>query len=190
MKRNLLAVLIIAIAMQSVVLAQSEKENSNENNFMLGGNFIYDSHSQYLKQLATSVKFGFVLSPVSIVGIETGVDYIKKGYYLNNVIQYAESTSFTLSFFYRYQHQIKGNFSYFVEPYASKIFYKDGGVGYYNLGTDVGMLYYLSDRFSFELNITGFDYGFKSLKNSDGIANKFLIQCNFTTPNFGLKYYF
>ena len=189
MKRNLLTVLIIAIAMQSVVFAQSEKENTNENKFMLGGNFYYNSISQYQKKLNASVKFGLVLNPVSTVGIETGVDYIKDAVYFYNDIIRNESTSFSLMLFYRYQHQIKGNFSYFVEPSGGKIFYKDGGNSN-NIGADVGLLYYMSNKFSIELNIAGFDYGFKSLKNSDGIANKFLIQYNFTTPNFGLKYYF
>ena len=169
--------------------------SQDEPKIMLGGNTNINFSNQQINNvnwkfvdLSINLKLGFFVSPHSLLGIETGVNYTKERDY--DGYGYMENTSYLISVFYRYQNLISGNFGYYIEPGAGKQFFKNSDLNYFITSLDFGFLYFISKKISIELKLAGIDYNIHSIKDSDFKVKEFHINYGLVTPNFGIKYYF
>ena len=169
--------------------------SQDENKLMLGGSLQYITNNQkYINtdwkfvDFSFSPKFGFFINANSLVGLETGISYIKQMDY--DGYGYNENTLFNLSAFYRYQNQVINNFNYFIEPNFGRLFIKDSELRYYNIGADFGILYSITNKLNIEIKLAGLDYSIYWYKDSEYKTEEFNIKYDLIQPNLGIKYYF
>ncbi len=165
-----------------------------------GGNFSFalesiDSETQDESEIQLSINpvIGKMVSDKIALGVAFGFIYSK--YDDNSQYGYSgDSKALAIAPFIRIHNNITENFKYYITPNFGKTFVlgdkSDNKTQIYNVGINVGLLYFISQKMSVELNIAGINYIHMSDKDYDMKSNNVSLDCNLSSPNIGLKYYF
>jgi|GEM_PF-5749235 len=102
--------------------------------------------------------------------------------------------SLSLIPFVRIHDSITDKFRIYLEPGFGKTFVlgdeSDNKPQHYRARVDFGLLYFISQNLSLEINIAGINYIHMSDKDYGLKNNQFKIDYDLVYPNIGLKYYF
>lgn len=181
---------------------EQEETKIQQGNILLGGNFSF--YSDKVKsgsledseiQLSISPVVGTMISDKVAIGVSLGYLYTKYEDNDPNSYRYPDKTKFlVIAPFVRIHNDITENFKYFIEPNLGKIFdlndETDNKTQRYTAGVNFGLLYFISQKMSLELNVAGINYTYTSNKDYDFKRNTVSVDYDLVTPNIGLKYYF
>jgi hypothetical protein len=94
----------------------------------------------------------------------------------------------------RIHDSITDKFRIYLEPGFSKTFVlKDESNNkpqHYRVGIDFGLLYFIYQKLSLEINVAGIKYIHRSDKDYGMKNHQFTIDYDLVNPNIGLKFYF
>lgn len=181
---------------------EEDQTKIKKGQILLGGNLSYSSKNlntddleESEVQLSISPVVGKMISDKVAVGLSLG--YLYSHYEENdpNLYRYPAKTKFlVVAPSVRIHNDITENLKYYIEPYMGKIFdledESDNKPQRYEAGVNLGLLYFISQKISLELNVAGVDYSYLSDKDYDLKRNSVSIDYDLVTPNIGLKYYF
>lgn len=187
----------IALFLLGILFFIGSSQSQDKPKYMLGGNldYLYEKNDDNgtdgsAFNIAINPSVGYILNDNFILGIGFGIQYIKSDMSYNGINR--EYTSLTLSPFIRYQKGISDYFKFYVEPNigGSLLISTESDYKGLNVGTDVGILYHVSERFSLELKLLEFDFDLYTIDKQDIKGSTTKLKYDFITPNIGVKYYF
>ncbi len=192
---------VLLIFLMSIANLQIKAQTKG--NTLLGGNISYLSSSynsevfgdkieQKTSQMTISPVFGKMVTDRMAVGFKLGFKYSKIDGSNYNEPDIDQSILFAP--YIRIHYNILGNFKYYMEPYFSKTFVlgdeSENAPQIYQMGLNVGVLYFISQKMSLELSIAGVNYKHMYDEDTEYKSNTFSLEYDLVTPNVGLKYYF
>lgn len=144
-------------------------------------------------RLSISPMVGTMISSKVALGVSMG--YIYSKFEDNDPYSYYGSNNYLIiAPFVRIHNNITENFKYYIEPNLGKTFItneeSESKTQIYNAGVNFGLLYFVSQKISMELNIAGITYTHMFNKDYDFKSNNVSIDYDLVNPNLGLKYYF
>jgi len=95
--------------------------------------------------------------------------------------------------FVRIHKTISENFKYYIEPKINVSFIslnKSFNERSFSIATEIGFLYFLSQKLSLELSIASISYENSRNKDTGYKYDSFYIIYNLVNPNIGIRYYF
>ena len=175
---------------------------SQEHRILIGGSVGFqtskiESDNVDTKQnnIIISPTIGTMINEKVAIGLQ--LSYISQ--YVNSEAEYGgtykiNQNQFSISPFIRIHHRITDNLNFFTEPFISKTFLledkSDNKTQIYNAGITWGLLYFITQKMSLELNLAGLNYRYMGDKDEDLRHNTLNFVSDLSDLNIGLKYYF
>jgi len=188
--------LFTSVCIYSATIAQDQPK------FMAGGNISFSSQKynsltdNQTINLTVRPTGGIMLNETIAVGLSVGLGHSK---YKNQDpfsggLTERTSTQYTFAPYLRIHKNITEQFKFYVQPETGFAFIsQDGGSSKqreFYLGTNIGLLYFVSQRLSLEVSLADIAYINMWSVGSDFKNERFLISYSLTDPKLGVRYYF
>jgi len=189
----------IVLSLVFISNAFSQTDSSFVNRFMLGGNLAFNLHKtndyyeyeEKTTRLIVKPVFGYFITKNVALGISGEFNLFE-----DDEDEYDTQSTKTLKIqlFARYQGNIDSKFKFYIDPYIGRTYFlndEDEEKRHeLNTGADFGLLYFVSDKFSLELNLMEISWYKQTRENSDELIREFDIAYDIVKPNFGMRFYF
>jgi outer membrane protein len=166
---------------------------------MAGGNLAFNLHktNDYYEYEEKTTSFnvkpvvGYFITKNVALGISGEFNFFE-----DDEDEYDTQSTKTLSLqiFARYQANISQKFKLYIDPYIGRTYYlkddEEEKRHEFNTGADFGLLYFVSKKFSLELNLMEISWYKQTRENSDELQREFNISYDIVQPNFGMRFYF
>jgi len=165
--------------------------------YLAGGNFSFSSskgttsgNEMSLLDLNISPSVGIMVNSNSAIGLSFTVNYFRRK---DNSSVTNTDTNLGIFPFLRIHKTITENFKYYIEPKIGLYFLslnQSSNGNLFSVSTEVGLLYFVSQKLSMELSVAGISFDRHSDKDTGFKYNAVNMGYNLVNPNLGLRYYF